>query len=133
MSKFSENSPIVIIDGDCVFCNYWGNYIISRDTSSQIKITSSSSKTGIQLLHKTTINPKETIVFSLNNEFYTHSDAVIKIALKMRGWHNIFAIGYLLPKRIRDFIYKLIANRRKKIMTNTCHIQDLRNRKKFIS
>ena len=132
MSKYTKNSPTVIIDGDCVFCNYWGNYIILNDSSKSIFITSSSSKTGTELLEKTDINPEKTILFSLNNKYYSYSDAVIKIALKLGGWHNVFLIGYLIPKKIRNLLYEYIANRRKKIMTNSCHIQDLKNRDRFI-
>ncbi len=132
MSKYTKNSPTVIIDGDCVFCNYWGNYIILNDSSKSIFITSSSSKTGTELLEKTDIDPEKTILFSLNNKYYSYSDAVIKIALKLGGWHNVFLLGYLMPKKIRNLLYEYIANRRKKIMTNSCHIQDLKNRDRFI-
>lgn len=132
MSKFNKNSPIVIIDGDCIFCNYWGKYIISKDSSKNIFITSSSSKTGIQLLKNTTADPEKTILFFINNKIYTYSDAVIKIALKLGGWHYMFFLGYLLPKKIRNFFYRYVANRRKKIMTNSCHIQDLKNKDRFI-
>ncbi len=132
MSKYTKNSPIIIIDGDCVFCNYWGNYIILNDSSKSIYITSSSSKTGTELLEKTNIDPEKTILFSLNNKYYSYSDAVIKIALKLGGWHNVFLLGYLMPKKIRNLLYEYIANRRKKIMTNSCHIQDLKNRDRFI-
>tara|TARA_B100000900_G_C20538216_1_gene699288 strand:+ start:774 stop:1175 length:402 start_codon:yes stop_codon:yes gene_type:complete len=132
LSKYTKNSPIIIIDGDCVFCNYWGNYIILNDSSKSIYITSSSSKTGTELLEKTNIDPEKTILFSLNNKYYSYSDAVIKIALKLGGWHNVFLLGYLMPKKIRNLLYEYIANRRKKIMTNSCHIQDLKNRDRFI-
>tara|TARA_B100001093_G_C26488484_1_gene867998 strand:- start:283 stop:684 length:402 start_codon:yes stop_codon:yes gene_type:complete len=132
LSKYTKNSPTVIIDGDCVFCNYWGNYIILNDSSKSIFITSSSSKTGTELLEKTDIDPEKTILFSLNNKYYSYSDAVIKIALKLGGWHNVFLLGYLMPKKIRNLLYEYIANRRKKIMTNSCHIQDLKNRDRFI-
>jgi predicted DCC family thiol-disulfide oxidoreductase YuxK len=130
--KSNENSTIVIIDGDCIFCNYWGNYIISHDLSAQIKITSSKSEIGKELLKKTQADPEETIILFFNNEFYFHSNAVIKIAVLMKGWHIAFKMGYLIPKKIRDFLYIFISNRRKKIMTNSCHIKDLRNKDKFI-
>tara|TARA_Y100000589_G_C27198427_1_gene648166 strand:+ start:9868 stop:10269 length:402 start_codon:yes stop_codon:yes gene_type:complete len=133
LSKYTKNSPTVIIDGDCVFCNYWGNYIILNDSSKSIFVTSSSSKIGIEFLEKTDINPEKTILFLLNNKYYSYSDAVIKIALKLGGWHNVFLLGYLIPKKIRNFLYEYIAKRRKKIMTNACHIQDLKNRDRFIS
>ena len=133
MLNLNKNSSIVIIDDDCIFCNFWGNYIISHDLSSEIKVTSSSSQIGKELLKKTTANPKETIVYFFNNEFYTHSNAVIKIAENMRGWHTLFKIGYLIPKKIRNYFYMVVSNRRKGIMTNSCHIDNLRNRDKYIS
>ena len=39
MHKFikckSINNPIVLLDSECIFCNYWGNFILNYDKSKR--------------------------------------------------------------------------------------------------
>ena len=134
MSK-SVNKSIVIIDGDCVFCNYWGNFIIKNDKSKKIHITAATSKIGIELIESTSkkIDINETIVFLKNENVYLYADAVLELIREMKNYilYPLLA-GYIIPKSIRDNIYLFISRRRKKIMTNQCHIIDLREKERFI-
>ena len=43
---------IVFIDDDCIFCNYWGNYILNNDKSKSIFISSSSSDIYLEIKKK---------------------------------------------------------------------------------
>jgi predicted DCC family thiol-disulfide oxidoreductase YuxK len=131
----SVNKSIVIIDGDCVFCNYWGNFIIKKDKSKKIHITAATSKIGIELIESTSkkIDINETIVFLKNENVYLYADAVLELIREMKNYilYPLLA-GYIIPKSIRDNIYLFISKRRKKIMTNQCHIIDLREKERFI-
>lgn len=134
MSK-SVNKSIVIIDGDCVFCNYWGNFIIKNDKSEKIHITTATSKVGIELIESTSkkININETIVFLKNEHVYLYADAVLQLIRQMKNYmlYPLLTV-YLIPKSLRNGIYLFISKRRKKLMTNQCHIIDLREKERFI-
>lgn len=128
------SSPIVFIDSDCIFCNFWGNYIVKNDQTKSIFISTPKSKIfeEAKLKHHTFPNSSETIILYLKGKYYSKSEAVIKIAILMKSWYSILAVGYLVPKFIRNKIYDLIASRRKSIMKNDCVISELRTREKFI-
>ena len=129
------SSYIVFIDSDCIFCNFWGNYIIKNDRTKSIFISTPKSKVfeEAKIKHHFFPNPSETIILYANGKYYSKSEAVIKIAIQMKSWYSILAVGYLVPKFIRNKIYDLIASRRKSIMKNDCVISELRSREKFIT
>ena len=37
------NPTIVFIDDECIFCNFWGKYILKNDKSDSILISPSTS------------------------------------------------------------------------------------------
>ena len=128
------SQTIVFIDDDCIFCNYWGNYILNNDKSKSIFI--SSSRSNIYLETKKRFqkfpNYKETIILYHKGRNYERSSAVIKIALIMNNWQKIAVIGYIIPRFIRDFFYNIISRNRKNIMTDICVIDKLKIRDKYI-
>ena len=131
----SLSSPIVLIDSECVFCNYWGNYILKYDKSNSIFITIPESSLGRKIKpgNDERIDLEKTILLRRKNQIYLYSDAVLQLILQM---NNIILypllIGFLIPKRIRDWIYLTISKKRKMLMTNQCHISNLRKNKRFI-
>lgn len=133
--KDYQSSSIVFIDSDCIFCNFWGNYIVKNDRTESIYISTPNSKIfeDAKLKHHNFPDPSETIIFYTKGKYYTKSEAVIKIAIQMKSWYAVLGVGYLVPKFIRNKIYDLIASKRKSIMKNDCVINELRNREKFIT
>tara|TARA_B110001452_G_scaffold81860_1_gene66965 strand:- start:92 stop:499 length:408 start_codon:yes stop_codon:yes gene_type:complete len=129
-----DSQTIVFIDDDCIFCNYWGNYILNNDKSKSIFVSSSSSKIYLEINKKFQKFPnyKETIILYYRGMIYERSSAVIKLALIMDNWQKIAAIGYLIPKFFRDFLYNFISRNRKKIMKDRCVIDKLKIRDKYI-
>jgi len=128
------NSIIVFIDEDCLFCNYWANYILENDRSNKIFISSSTSIEfeKIKGKYSTLPNPNETIIFLKNRDIYQKSSAVIQIGLQMKGWHKLLVTVYIIPKFIRDYFYMIISNRRKKLMKDQCEIISLKKKNKFL-
>ena len=93
-----KTKTIVFIDDDCIFCNFWGNFILKNDLSGAIFISPSKSEyfKEIKKHFKQLPNPKETIILFHNENIYEKSNAVIKIAILMKNWHSVLCIGYLI-------------------------------------
>ena len=119
---------IVFIDDDCIFCNYWGNFILKNDQSNSILISPSNSSIYNELQNKYNLlpNPKETIILLHNNDIFEKSNAVIKIARLMKNWQSFLIIGYIIPRFVRDFIYDVIAKTRKSLMNDACVIDEIK-------
>jgi|TARA_B100001094_G_C17967623_1_gene688657 predicted DCC family thiol-disulfide oxidoreductase YuxK len=125
---------IVFIDDDCIFCNYWGNFILKNDQSNSILISPANSSIYNELQNKYNLlpNPKETIILLHNNDIFEKSNAVIKIARLMKNWQSFLIIGYIIPRFVRDLIYDVIAKNRKSLMTDSCVIDEIKQKDKYI-
>jgi predicted DCC family thiol-disulfide oxidoreductase YuxK len=66
--------------------------------------------------------PNETIILISDEKVYLFSDAVIKTASLMKGPYKLLIAGKIIPLFIRNFIYKAIAKRRKRILKTSCDI-----------
>ena len=132
--QLNSFKTIVFIDDDCIFCNYWGNFIIKNDQSKSILISPSNSSVFKELEKKFNPlpDPKKTIILFHNNHIFERSNAVIKIAGLMKNWPSFLITGYIIPRFIRDFIYDIVAKKRKSIMTDTCVIDELKQKDKYI-
>ena len=129
------SNPIVLIDSDCIFCNYWGNFILKYDKSKRILITVPNSRVGREIMNESQniADIEKTILFKKEDLIHQYSDAVLQLIIQM---NNIFLypllIGYLIPKKVRNWMYLEISKRRKKLMTNQCHVSNLRENERFI-
>ena len=131
----SISNPIVLIDSECVFCNYWGNFILKHDKSKRILITIPDSNIGREIMNRShgLVDIEKTILFKKKDQIHQYSDAVLQLIVQM---NNVFLypllVGYLIPKQVRNWMYLEISKRRKKLMTNQCHISNLREKERFI-
>ena len=130
----NQNSSIVFIDDECIFCNFWGKYILKNDKSDSILISPSTSNIFKETKKKFNLFPnhKETIILYHNGQIYSKSLAVIKISILMKNWQSIISISYLIPNFIRDFFYDIISRNRKSIMMDSCIIDELKRKDKYV-
>jgi predicted DCC family thiol-disulfide oxidoreductase YuxK len=109
-------SAIVLFDGVCNFCNSWVNFTVIHDRRNFFQFAPLQCEKAIELLKKHGVNKEETdsVVVIENEKAYTYSTAALRIA---KGLGGIWSLAYALmivPKFIRDGIYKWIAKNRYK-------------------
>ena len=77
----NNSRTIIFIDDECVFCNYWGKFILKHDKSKTLYISPSSSSIFNHIKEdcEKIPNPKETIILHHQNTVYERSNAVIVI------------------------------------------------------
>jgi predicted DCC family thiol-disulfide oxidoreductase YuxK len=105
---------IVLFDGVCNFCNASVNFVIERDKAGYFKFAPLQSEIGDELAAKYGIDKIETdsVIVVEDEKVYTHSSAALQIARKLDGiWSWVYAF-VIVPKPIRDFLYKLFAKHR---------------------
>jgi predicted DCC family thiol-disulfide oxidoreductase YuxK len=109
-----EKSPIVLFDGVCNFCNYWVNFIIKHDKKGQLRFASLQGEYGQLMQAKFNLdNTKlDSVILVLNDQVYLYSDAVIGIGQQLGGIFKLALIFKIIPRPIRDYIYKFIAKNR---------------------
>ncbi len=105
---------VVLFDGVCNLCNGAVRFISTNDREGRFAFISLQSPQARELLGDRPPDPDEpdSIVLLDNGRRYERSDAVLHIALWLRApWPLAFA-AILIPRRVRDDIYRWIARNR---------------------
>lgn len=108
------NHPVVLFDGVCNLCNGVVQFLIPRDPSGRLRFASLQSEAGQTLLerHDLPTEDFDSIVLVDGDRVYTKSAAVIRIA-ELLGWpYRVARLGRLLPSRLRDWLYDVVAANR---------------------
>lgn len=108
---------IVLFDGVCNFCNGAVNWLIEHDEAGYFKFAALQSEVGQEITAKHGIdrNDTDSVILVEDEKIYTYSTAALRIAGKLNGaWSWAHAL-IVIPRPIRDFLYKLFAKYRYKL------------------
>ena len=106
---------IILFDGVCNLCNSFVQFVIRHDVASRFRFTSLQSAAGQRLLaqHGATVAATpETVVLVERGRVYTHSTAVLHILSGLGGAWRLLYIGMVLPRPVRDALYRFVARHR---------------------
>jgi len=127
--------PLVLFDGVCNYCNSMVNFAIRHDPSGKLRFAPLQSSTGkkMRTLHQIP-ESIDSVILIEEGKVYTYSDAALRIARHFR-WPAKSLNGLLIvPKFIRQGIYKWIARNRYKWFgkKDTCMVPAADIRSRFI-
>lgn len=105
---------IILFDGVCNLCNGFVQFVIKRDPHARFKFAALQSDAAVELLLTHQIDPKElsSVIFIVNKTVYTQSDAALKIAQNLGSAWPLAASLLIIPKFIRNAVYRFIAKNR---------------------
>ena len=108
--------PILLFDGYCNLCNAWVKYIVKRNPAKTIRFASLQSKAGRALLdeHDIDQNYIDSLVFIEEDRFSVSSTAALKTLSYLSTWESQLKILLVLPRPLRDLVYRFIAIKRYK-------------------
>jgi predicted DCC family thiol-disulfide oxidoreductase YuxK len=105
---------VVLFDGVCNLCNGFVRFVIRRDRQARFKFGSLQSRGAKELLSRRSNSAAipDSVVLWENGTVYTESSAALRIA-RMLGfpWSLAYAL-VIVPKKLRDAIYSLVARNR---------------------
>lgn len=128
-----NNKPIIFFDGVCNLCNRFVDFLIRRDKYNRFFIASLQGKTATDKLSGLE-NIPDSVVLLYGGKLYFESSAVLKIfSILARGW-QLTSIFWLIPKPLRDHIYKYIARNRYNWFgkKEACRLPTQEEREKFL-
>ena len=106
---------IILFDGECNLCSKSVQFIIKRDKEAYFSFASLDSEIGKQLLKAYKVpTDVDSLILIENKRYYSQSSAVLQICKHLHGGWKIFTILLVLPRKVRDPLYKFIANNRYK-------------------
>jgi predicted DCC family thiol-disulfide oxidoreductase YuxK len=108
-----EQNPIILFDGVCNLCNGTVDFLLKHDSKKQFRFASIQSEAAQLLFRKFQI-PAETdsVILIKSNKVYFESDATIEIAGMLSFPWKMVAVFRIIPKKMRDNIYRRIAKNR---------------------
>ena len=128
--------PILLFDGHCNLCNAWVQFIVKRDSASTIRFASLQSGSGRRLLeeHKIDENYIDSLVLFEEERFSVSSNAALRTLSYFDGWERHLIFLSVVPRSLRDLIYRFIAKNRYKWFgrREQCMVPTAELRKRFL-
>ena len=109
-------------------------YVIKRDRKDLFRFASLQSENGKKLLKQYKLQADlSTVVLIKNNTVKTKSSAALFILKDLGGFYSLGVVLIVVPRFIRDGVYDMIANNRKKLLKNeSCIFPDVIVKAKFL-
>ena len=106
-----EEYAVVLFDGVCHLCDGAVRFILRRENSNLLRFAPLQSEAGKALLMKYGYpeNYLDGLIFIENKRAHDRSSACLRIASKLKLPWKLFVIFLLVPKPLRDLVYRMVA------------------------
>ena len=108
----SARHPVVLFDGVCNLCNASVGFLIDRDPDAVFRFAPLQSDIGRALVADCDLEGEDSIVLVEDGQCYLRSDAALRIAGRMRGAWPLLGVFRLVPRPLRDALYRTVAQNR---------------------
>ena len=126
MNNWSDDD-VILFDGVCVFCSRWVDFVVARDIDKRFRYTTIQSPYGARLARTLGIDPgdPDTNAVIHGGKAHLQSDAALTVLSTLPGWRWARAL-FVVPKPLRDAVYRLIARNRYRIFGkyDACMVPD---------
>lgn len=116
--------PIVVFDAQCLLCSANARFILRHDRRRRFRLASMQSEAGAALYRRFGIDPAdpETLILVCGDKALRDSDAVLAIYAGLGGLWRAAAALRLVPRALRDPVYRLVARNRYRLFgrSETC-------------
>ncbi|ATA90226.1 thiol-disulfide oxidoreductase [Capnocytophaga stomatis] len=128
------NNPILIFDGDCIFCNRVAYFLAKTDKKDFFRFVSSTSEKGKQIIKENNLQEMidKTVIVRVGERFFFKSQAMYYFLKISKTFPFFRFLIWIFPTFLADFFYDIIARNRKKIIKSECPIPEPEIRKKFL-
>jgi len=135
-------NPILLYDGVCGLCNRFVRFVLKRDAADRFRFASLQSEFAAAILRRHGIDPQQldTVYLVLDygaagERLLARNDAATAVLERLGGfWRLAAGLLRLLPRRIRDWRYDLVARYRYRVFGkyDACPLPKPRDRHKFL-
>jgi predicted DCC family thiol-disulfide oxidoreductase YuxK len=126
---------IILFDGICNLCSSSVRFIIERDSKREFRFASLQSEAGMRYMENYDIpETTDSIVLVMDGKVYLESTAALQIAARLKWPWKVFYMFLVIPKPVRDRVYKWVAKNRYKWFgrNDSCMIPSKGNRDRFL-
>jgi predicted DCC family thiol-disulfide oxidoreductase YuxK len=111
------DQPIVLYDGVCNLCNGLVQFVVPRDSAERFRFAPLQSEPGQALLEQFGLDTDDPDTFVLvdGESVYDRSSAALRVARDLDLPWSLFAAFLVVPKPVRDAVYRLVARSRYRV------------------
>lgn len=104
----------IVFDGRCLMCEGGVQFLLRADKQGRYRFAAMQGATGRALLLSQGLNPDDPLSFLLQDEkgAYIDSTAILRVLTGLGGAWKLCALGWLVPRPLRDALYRLVARNR---------------------
>ena len=130
----STGKGIVFIDGSCILCHGLAEFLLRQEKSGRIKLATLQGQTASRLLPEDLRKDLQTVVLYQDGQYFTRSTAVLRLMLFLPGIWSLSILGWLIPRGLRDWVYKLVAQSRYRLFgkLETCRLPAAEDRRRIL-
>jgi predicted DCC family thiol-disulfide oxidoreductase YuxK len=127
---------VLLYDATCGFCAASVQFILERDRIGTLQFAALDSIFGRSVIaHHPELAGTDSVVWvDPSGQVFTHSTAVLRVAAYLGGVWRLAAIGWTVPRPIRDAVYRLIAKHRHQLTRQgpECFVPSPAERARFL-
>jgi predicted DCC family thiol-disulfide oxidoreductase YuxK len=131
--------PVVFFDGVCNLCNGAVQFILDRDARAQFRFAPLQSEAAEKILVAPGLarerEARDSIILVEGDKVYRRSGAVLRIARRLGAPWSAAYVFILVPRFVRDAVYKVIARNRYRWFgrTEQCRVPTPELRARFLT
>jgi predicted DCC family thiol-disulfide oxidoreductase YuxK len=119
MIETETQTPVLLYDGQCGFCNRVVQHILRHDRQNTMYFAPLQGEYGKSILTRhPELKGVDSLVFvepldvGHPERVFVRSDAALRVAGYLGGPWKLALAGYVIPRPVRDFLYDEFAKRR---------------------
>lgn len=129
-------APVVLIDGECRFCNRAARFVIRRDPGGEFRFAALGSPAAERIFTSRGLPPPPpgTFVLVEEREAFFRSEAVLRVLGRLPAPWKFGTCFRVIPRAIRDRVYDLIAAVRYRVSgrTQSCALLTPEEMRRFL-
>ena len=134
--SFPDDKPVIIFDGQCVFCSGWVKFALKRDKNKTYRFMTAQSATGAALYRHYGLDDRnyETNMLLVNGKPYLRSEGSIRMVAGLGFPWSLLKVFSLVPRPLLDRIYEFVARNRFRLAgrMETCYVPTPEDRARFL-
>ncbi len=127
--------PILLVDGECGFCNKSVQYFLKREKNNKMHFASLQSEIGKNLRAYFEVSEKiDSVILIKEHSAYIKSCAALRLTPFMKGVWPLMMVFVIIPPFLRNLVYDFIAKRRMKLFgkVENCALLSKEERLRFL-
>ena len=127
-------TPVLLYDGTCGLCAASVQFVLKRDPAGELRFAALDSAFGRGVVQQhAELEGVDSMVWVEDERVLVRSSAVLRVAEYLGGPWRVAMVFWLIPRMLRDAVYRFIAKHRHRVAHEECLVPTPEQRRRFLS